>query len=134
MIYLLDTNTCIRWLNGTSEAVRNRVDETPAGDIVLCSVVQAELWYGAKKSGRPAKNSARLVEFFAAFDSLPFDDAAARAYGGVRSILEKSGWPIGPNDLMIAAIALANEVVLVTNNVREFERVDGLAIEDWESS
>ena len=94
--------------------------------------VKAELYYGAMKSSRAADNLVLLEEFFANFDSLPFDDDAARKYGEVRSSLARIGTPIGPNDLMIAATALVHGAVVVTHNIREFSRVAGLDIEDWE--
>ncbi|HEU4323689.1 MAG TPA: type II toxin-antitoxin system VapC family toxin [Roseiflexaceae bacterium] len=131
MIYLLDTSICILYFNGRSANVLNRIDNTDFKDIVLCSVVKAELIVGAIKSPQPEKNFAVYRSFTAHFTSLPFDDRAADVYGNIRADLEKRGTPIGPNDLMIAAIALAHNLVLVTNNTREFGRVTGLRIEDW---
>ena len=81
---------------------------------------------------RQAENLRLLNEFFAPFVSLPFDDRCADAYGRIRSDLERAGLPIGPNDTFIAAIAVAHNLTLVTANTREFERVIGLAIENWE--
>lgn len=132
MIYLLDTNTCIRFLNGTSERVRREMEARASRDISLCSVVKAELVYGALKSALPERNLSRLHPFFSRFASLPFDDAAAEAYGEIRARLERAGTPIGPNDLCIAAIAKVNHLSLVTHNSGEFARVEGLALEDWE--
>ena len=88
--------------------------------------------YGAFKSARLQKNLSRLQTFFRRFISLPFDDAAAEAYGEIRARLERAGTLIGPNDLCIAAIARTNGMTLVTHNVREFGRVEGLQLEDWE--
>ena len=104
------------------------------GDIAVCSVVKAELRYGAERGENPAKNHERLRIFFAALPSLPFDDAASEVYGRVRARLAAQGVPIGPNDLMIASIAVANDLVLVTRNVSEFRRVPGLRIEDWQAA
>jgi len=132
MIYLLDTNTCIRFLNGTSEPIRHRIEILAARDIALCSVVKAELVYGALKSERPERNLSRLQLFFSRFVSLPFDDAAAEAYGEIRARLERAGTPIGPNDLCIAAIATTNGLTLVSHNSNEFGRVKGLQLQDWE--
>ena len=132
MKYLLDTNVCIRYLNGQSIAIRDKIRSLNPDDIVLCSVVKSELYFGACKSNRPEKTLSKLEPFLAFFKSLPFDDLAARVYGKVRSELEKDGTPIGPYDLQIASIALANNLILVTHNVREFSRVSGLVIEDWE--
>ena len=132
MTYLLDTNTCIKYLNGRSEKIRQHLEAKRPQDILLCSVVKAELFYGVMKSANPEKNLAKLDLFADRFVSLLFDDNAAAAYGRIRAELEKAGTPIGPNDLLIAAIAVANDVTLVTNNTREFSRVNGLKFEDWE--
>jgi tRNA(fMet)-specific endonuclease VapC len=101
-------------------------------DLLLCSVVKAELFYGAMKSANPEKTLAKQQRFINRFTSLPFDDKAVETYGRIRAQLEKLGTPIGPNDLLIAAIAVANHVTLVTHNTREFSRIEGLEIEDWE--
>lgn len=98
MIYSLDTNTCIRYLNGRSKSLQRIIPTIPAEDIVVCSVVRGKLFYGA-----------------------------------IRADLEKQGTPIGLNDLLIAAIALANDLALITHNVREFGRIANLRIEDRES-
>ena len=132
MIYLLDTNTCIRFLNGESQEVRRQMEAHASRDIALCSVVRAELVYGALKSARPEQNLSRLRPFFSRFVSLPFDDAAAEVYGEIRVRLEGAGTPIGPNDLCIAAIARASDLTLVTHNTAEFRRVEGLRLDDWE--
>ncbi len=133
MTFLLDTNTCIKYLNGTSEKVHSTLESKQPRDIVLCSVVKAELLFGAFKSCRPKKNLEKVKRFFKPFISLPFEDKASEAYGQIRVNLEKSGTPIGPNDLLIAAIAMANKVTLVTHNIRKFGRVKGIYLEDWES-
>lgn len=131
MTFLLDTNTCIRYLNGRSESVRRRLEGLRPEEIALCSVVKAELYYGAAKSSRPEQNAANVQRFASRFISLPFDDAAAEVYGRIRASLERVGTPIGPLDFLIAAIAMAHEATLVTNNVDEFSRVEGLTWEDW---
>lgn len=132
MTYLLDTNTCIHYLNGTSESIRQRVKEAGPDEIVLCSVANAELFYGALKSRMAKRNLKKLTHFMNRFPSLSFDDHAARAYGRIRARLAKAGMLIGPNDLMIAAIAFACRTTLVTHNTREFSRVKKLRIEDWQ--
>lgn len=132
MTYLLDTNTCIKYLNGRSEKIKQHLDTLQAEDILMCSVVKAELFYGAIKSARPTENLSKQHYFVNRFSSLPFDDRAAEIYAEIRARLEKLGTPIGPNDLLIAAIALANQVTLVTHNTGEFGRVEGLQWEDWE--
>jgi tRNA(fMet)-specific endonuclease VapC len=104
---------------------------TPA-DIALCSIVKAELHYGALRSGNPQAALAKLEVFLAPYRSLPFDDRCAAAYGRIRARLAQLGSLIGPNDLLIAAIAAVHGATLVTHNVREFSRVEGLTYEDWE--
>lgn len=133
-MYLLDTNACIRLLNGRAPNVAHRMQRHRPADIALCSVVKAELIHGAYRSNRTAENLRLLERFFAPFNSLPFDDECATAYGRIRADLERAGMVIGPNDLLIAAIAVANGLTLVTANTREFERVIGLGIENWELS
>ena len=131
-MYLLDTNACIRILNGTSPRLVARLREHEPAEIRLSAVVKAELLYGARRSARTADNLRLLARFFAPLVCLPFDDECAERYGLLRVELERVGTPIGPNDLMIAATALAHDLVLVTHNVDEFSRVAGLRDEDWE--
>lgn len=131
-MFLLDTNTCIRFLNGRSESIRLRLEEVSPDRVSLCSVVKAELFYGAAKSADPSKTLNRALRFAERFVSLPFDDAAALRYGEIRAMLEKAGTPIGPNDLLIAAITLAHLATLVTHNTREFSRIPDLQLADWE--
>jgi tRNA(fMet)-specific endonuclease VapC len=132
-VYLLDTNACIRFLNGTSPPLVQRLRGTPPTLVRLSCVVKAELLYGARRSARVADNLRLLRRFFAAFTSVPFDDRCAEASGAIRADLDHAGTPIGPNDLLIAATARAHEAVLVSHNTREFSRVAGLQIEDWEA-
>lgn len=132
MTYLLDTNACIRLLNGTSAPLAARLRAHPPSEVCLCSVVKAELLYGARRSSGVAENLRLLERFFAAFGSLPFDDACAEQYGQLRNELEAGGTPIGPNDLLIAALARGHGLTLVTHNTGEFSRVIGLKLEDWE--
>jgi tRNA(fMet)-specific endonuclease VapC len=132
LIYLLDTNACIGFLNGRSRAVLAKLQATPDDEVRVCSVVKAEMFYGARKSRDPDRSLRAQRAFFNRYQSLPFDDAAADAYGRIRAGLELKGTPIGPNDLLIAAIAVANGLILVTHNVAEFGRIDGLTVEDWE--
>jgi tRNA(fMet)-specific endonuclease VapC len=134
MKYLLDTNVCIRYLNGRSTNIRQKVVFHGAQEIILCSVVKAELFYGAMKSNNPKRTLAKQHQFVSRFQSLPFDDNAAEIYSQIRATLEKQGIPIGPNDLLIASIAIANNLILITHNTREFSRIRNLSIEDWETS
>lgn len=133
MRYLLDTNVCVVFLNGRSSSVRDRLLATPAEEIAVCSVVKAELFYGAFRSNNPKRTLERQQAFLSRFASLPFQDEAALLAGEIRAKLASAGTPIGSYDLQIAAIALVNNLTLVTHNTREFERVDGLQIEDWEA-
>ena len=132
MRYLLDTNVCVVYLNGRSNAVRDRLISTPIKDMAVCSVVKSELFYGAMRSNNPTKTLERQQEFLERFMSLPFGDESAFLFGQIRARLANAGTPIGAYDLQIAAIALANNLILVTHNTREFERVNGLQLEDWE--
>ena len=132
MKYLLDTNTCIRVLNGSNAGAIERFKQCQPGQIVLCSVVKAELLFGARRSARVEFNLSRLKTFAAPLQSLPFDDRCAHDYGLIRADLSAQGSPIGANDLMIAAIARAHDLTLVTHNSAEFSRVVGLRVEDWE--
>jgi len=131
-MYLLDTNACIRVLNGTSAPLIARLRSHAPSDLRVSSVTRAELLYGARRSARVAENLRLLTGFFAPLVSLPFDDACAEEYGALRATLAAAGQPIGPNDLLIAATALAHDLTLVTHNLREFSRIAGLKIEDWE--
>lgn len=133
MPWLLDTNACIRYLNGRSTKLLSRFNATNPADIFVSSVVKAELYFGAALAADPVKTRATQQQFLNRFHSLPFDDAAAEAYAAIRSDLSRRGRVIGPNDLLIAAISLAHGMTLVTHNVAEFGRVPGLMLEDWES-
>ncbi|MGK5086458.1 type II toxin-antitoxin system VapC family toxin [Bdellovibrionota bacterium FG-2] len=130
MKYLLDTNICIAWIKG-DESVKQRLMALAPGDVVTCSIVKAELIYGAFKSKQRARNEHGIRGFLRQFHSLPFDDAAAEQYGVIRTMLEHAGTPIGPHDLMIAAIAQANGLTAVTRNIGEFERITTLKCEVW---
>ena len=132
-MFLLDTNTCIRILNGSSTTVVARLQATSPTDVRLCSVVKAELLYGARHSRRVDDNLRLLQRFFEPFASLPFDDRCAEEAAFIRLDLGRSGRPIGPNDLLIAATARTHDLVLVTHNTRELVRVPGLRVEDWEA-
>ena len=132
MSNLLCTNACIRYLNGRSPELVQKIRQTPASEIFVCSVVKAELFYGAMKSQQPAQTLANQLRFLNQFVSLPFDDAAARIFGDIRADLTRKGTLIGAYDLQIAAIALANNMTLITHNTAEFSRVVGLNLDDWE--
>lgn len=128
---LFDTNVWIQLIQGKNPALTAKWRGTAAEDLVVCAIVKGELWYGAHKYENSEKRRAIVDYWLAPYESLPFDDAAARHYADIRHQLESRGEIIGPNDLKIAAICLAHDLTLVTGNVREFSRVPGLRVEDW---
>lgn len=128
--YMLDTNICIYIINAKPLAVLERFKLEAIGSIAISCISAAELAYGVAKSGSD-KNRAALEMFLAPLAVVPFDENAIWQYGQLRTDLEKRGHPIGPMDTMIAAHALALNTTLVTNNTREFARVEGLLMENW---
>ena len=131
MKYLLDTNTWVAYLRRTSPTVIQRIRETAPTEIALCSVVIAELRYGAYRSSDVGHNLGLVDRLIERFDCITFDAASADHHARIRLELSKKGTPIGPHDLMIAACAAAHGLIVVSNNTREFGRVSGLQIEDW---
>jgi tRNA(fMet)-specific endonuclease VapC len=131
MTYLLDTNAAIALLKEHPRIVHHvrRVGRTA---LSLCAPVEAELWYGVHKSARQEQNRARLLLLLEWLPSLPFAGQATQHFGDIRAHLARQGTPIGPYDLQIAAIAKAHNLTVVTHNTREFSRVLGLRLEDWE--
>ena len=127
---LLDTNICIYIINTKPPEVLARFQRFRLGEIGVSSVVAAELAYGVAKSAS-ARNRYALEMFLTPLEIMPFDTKAFWAYGDLRAKLEQQGQPIGAMDTMIAAHALALDAILVTNNTREFARVDGLRLENW---
>ncbi len=134
MKYLLDTNTCIAWLRLSHPKLVMRIKQETPSKLTICSVVVSELIYGAERAlpAHQVNNRMKVEQLRQQFVSLPFDDLAAESCGVVRAHLATLGTPIGPNDLMIASIALANKLILVSHNTSEFTRVPGLVIEDWQ--
>lgn len=132
-MYLLDTNVCIHLLNksGTPQFIQKFAVCSPT-DFRLCSIVKSELYFGAYRGSKRSQNLKKLAQFFQEFASLAFDDESAKFAGQIRSQLTAAGTPIGPNDLLIAAIALARNLTLITHNTREFSCVTDLKYEDWE--
>jgi tRNA(fMet)-specific endonuclease VapC len=128
---LLDTSVCIGWLGGRDLGVKRQLSALERDEVAVCSVVKAELLYGARASARVAENLERLETLFALLPSLPFDDEAAAHYGAMRAQLRRAGTPIGGNDMLIASIALAADATLVTRNEKEFRLVPGLRVEVW---
>jgi len=133
MIFLPDTNACITLLRHRDQRLIARWQSVKISDIVLCSITVYELRYGAQRSSDPSGEHAKLDLFLSPFTSLPFDDQCARRCAEVRHELEAIGQVIGPHDLQIAAIALQHQLTLVTHNSREFSRVAGLQLDDWEA-
>ena len=131
-MYLLDTNVCIHILSGKHQKIEQKFRTLTPADIGICSIVKAELFFGARHSTNIAQNLERLKLFFEPLTSLPFDDRSAEEYGQIREDLTATGNSIGPNDLLIAAIARAHDITLVTHNLKEFNRITGLRVEDWE--
>lgn len=131
MMYLLDTDTCAEYLRNRNRRVARRLLTTPTSEVAVCSVVIGELYYGAFHSSLPSTNFALLARFLPQFTSLPLDDDAAKVYGRIRADLAARGQSIGPNDTMIAAIALFHGLTLVTHNTKDFSRVTGLSLDDW---
>ncbi len=131
MRFMLDTNICIYVIKKNPPQAAERVRALRPFEIGISSVTLAELEYGVAKSGRPEQNKEALTSFLAPLEIAPFDDFAAICYGEIRTHLEKSGLSIGAMDLMIASHARSLDVVLVSNNLREFQRVPGLKVENW---
>jgi tRNA(fMet)-specific endonuclease VapC len=130
--YLLDTNIAIYTIKNRPAAVRETF-KRHAGQMAISTVTLGELIYGAERSSQPERNLADIEGFAARLTVLPFDEPAATHFGQVRAELYRTGKPIGPYDMMIAGHARALGLILVTNNVREFERVPGVRIENWAS-
>jgi tRNA(fMet)-specific endonuclease VapC len=128
--YLLDTDTLSWLVRDPAGTVARHAARAGEEALATSPIVAGELWFGAARSGSAALVE-RVDELLARLPVLPLDERAARAYGDVCRPLERAGTPIGPNDLWIAAHALAEERVVVTGNVRAFRRVVGLGVEDW---
>ena len=128
--YLLDTNICIDVIKRRPELVLDRFNEN-AAHLAISSITLAELLHGAEKSSQPQRTFAVVEDFCSRLDILDYGAKAAQHYGQIRASLEQRGTPIGVNDLHIAAHARSEGLTLVSNNLREFERVDGLLYENW---
>lgn len=123
---------CIRYLNGRSPNVVQKLRSLKPVEVCVCSVVKFELFFGSQRTQNPTRTLRNQLQFLAPYQSFPFDDAAALEAGKIRASLANIGKNIGPFDVMIAAIAKVHELTLITHNVGEFSRVSGLLIEDWE--
>ncbi len=131
MTYMLDTNICIYAIKNKPEQVLEKLKQNLSNGICISAITLAELQHGVEKSINPEKNSMALLQFLSILDILPFDDLAAVEYGKICAYLQKRGTPIGTIDMLIAAHAKTENLIIVTNNVREFERVPDLKIENW---
>ncbi|MFH1982541.1 MAG: type II toxin-antitoxin system VapC family toxin [Pseudomonadota bacterium] len=130
-MYMLDTDICIYIIKSKPIHVLRRLESIPPEDLCMSSITFAELVNGAKKSLKVIENMNKLKELSDVIQVLPFDKRAALAYGDIRSDLEMRGEVIGGNDLLIAAHVLSLNMILVTNNEKEFQRVKGLMIDNW---
>jgi tRNA(fMet)-specific endonuclease VapC len=131
MPYLLDANAVITLLENRSAGLARRVRQHAVSDIAISSIVLHELYFGAFKSRRVTENAHRVNALL--FEVLEFDKEDARQAGEVRALLAGAGSPIGPYDVLIAGQAISRNRVVVTRNTREFARVPGLQIENWEA-
>lgn len=131
MKYMLDTNICIYIIKERPESVIKRFRSELKSEICISSITLAEMEYGAEKSQAFEKNQTAINHFIKPLTILPFDDSDAKEYGKIRAYLEKRGTPIGNMDMLIAAHARKEGLILVTNNTREFERVPDLKLENW---
>lgn len=129
-MYLLDTNTLIYFFKGAGNIAENLFSHSPK-DIAVPSIVVYELYVGIAKSNAPEKRSRQLDELLQQITIVDFGEKEAKASANIRAILEKRGTPIGPLDTLIAGTALANHLMLITHNTKEFSRVDRLDVEDW---
>jgi len=130
-MYFLDTNTCIYFLNGTSESIKQKLLTTPPKEIAVPAVVKAELLFGAYKSKNRNDNIVKVEMFLKPFRLISFDAEACYRYADIRFKCEIIGTPVGPNDLCIAATVSAHNGILVTHNTNEFKLIEGLRLEDW---
>lgn len=131
MRYMLDTNIVIFVIKKKSADIIKRFLEHDPEDICISSITYAELLHGVENSNAKEKNRVALTLFLSGIRILPFDSAAAEAYGQIKAALQRRGTPIGPMDTLIAAHAKSLGLIVVTNNMREFSRVEGLNLEDW---
>lgn len=131
MRYMLDTNICIYAIKKKPKSVLEKLKAHEPSEVCISSVTYGELVYGVEKSQAVDKNRLALALLLSNIDIIKFDSKSAETYGQIRAKLEKAGTPIGPLDTMIAGHALSLGYTLVTNNSREFERVEGLLLENW---
>ena len=131
MRYMLDTNICIYVIKHKPESVFRKLKKIKPEDVCISSITYAELAYGVEKSAQPERNRLALSMMLSSIEIVAFDDAAADEYGEIRAGLERKGTPIGSLDMLIAAHARSLGCTLVTNNTKEFCRVEGLKLANW---
>lgn len=130
MTHLLDTDTCIYWLNGV-EPVRKQLEAVGMGNVAISVITAAELYFGAYNSARVAENLARAETFVKQMTALPLSDTALKVFGQLKADLRRQGRPVADFDLLIASTALAENRILVTNNTRHYQRIPELQLENW---
>ena len=130
-MYFLDTNTCIYFLNGSYESIKAKILSTPPIQIKIPSIVKAELLLGAYKSQKREYNLEKIEAFLSPFEIIPFEDQMSYVYAEIRYQTETTGKNVGPNDLLIASIVKFHEGMLITNNEKEFNNIEGLKTDNW---
>jgi len=133
-MYMLDTNAIVKAIRQKDHPIRGKLLQFAEGDLCISSITYTELLYGVYHSATPEKNMSALVELLSWIEILPFDVSAAESAGRVMAILASKGTPLGDRDMLIAGHALSRGYPVVTHNVREFARIPGLLVEDWQMS
>jgi len=131
MSYFLDTNTCIYLLRGLYPSLTDRLLRERPSTVKIPAMVLAELYAGSRESSDPERTKTAIDAFVSAFEIAGFDQKAASSFGDIRSALDRASVKVGPYDLIIAATVIAHNGILVTNNIKEFSRIEGLVVENW---
>ncbi len=133
MRYMLDTNVCIDYMRGTDSGIKKKLISCKQGDLYISSITLSELLYGVNKSSDVQRNRSALNNLLLKIDVLEYGAEASEYYGIIRNDLSRRGLVIGALDMLIAAHAASNDMVLITHNTSEFDRISGLKTEDWHS-
>ena len=131
MKYMLDTNVCIDYMRGTDQGIKNRLLACKEDELCISSITLSELLYGVNRSSEPVKNRNALYKLLVKIEVINYGTEASEFYGIIRNELVRRGMVIGALDMLIAAHAMSNKLVLITHNTAEFGRISGLEIEDW---
>jgi len=131
MKYMLDTNVCIDYMRGTDQGIKNRLLACKEDELCISSITLSELLYGVNRSSEPVKNRNALYKLLVKIEVIDYGTEASEFYGIIRNELVRRGMVIGALDMLIAAHAMSNKLVLITHNTAEFGRISGLEIEDW---